>query len=201
MNRDRGLFGESRLEEFLVSTAETDADGMVKGVLSAVRRFADGAEQSDDITVLAFTYDIDPETEAAHSLNIRIPNEQSAIAQATEKFQAFAEEHGVPTQDIMRVNLAFDEILSNIISYGYEDDATHEIAIGVDVTPGQLVVSIEDDGLPFNPLARKEPDTSLSIEDRAIGGLGIHLVKNVMDEATYHRRQNGNCLVLSKNLE
>ena len=201
MNKDRGLFGESRLEEFLDSTTETDVDDMVKGVLSAVRRFADGAEQSDDITVLAFTYDTDPETEAAHRLDFRIPNEQKAIAQATEKFHAFAEEHGVPTQDTMRVNLVFDEILSNIVSYAYEDDATHEIKIGVELSRGKLVVSIEDDGIPFNPFAREEPDTSLSIEDREIGGLGIHLVKNVMDEATYHRRQNANLLVLSKNLE
>ena len=100
----------------------------------------------------------------------------------------------------MRVNLVFDEILTNIISYAYQDDAPHEIVIGVELTPTTLVVNIEDDGIPFNPFAREEPDTSLSIEERDVGGLGIHLVKNVMDEATYHRRQDANLLVLSKNL-
>jgi anti-sigma regulatory factor (Ser/Thr protein kinase) len=100
----------------------------------------------------------------------------------------------------MRVNLVFDEILSNIISYAYQDDAGHEIKIGIDLTAEKLLVSIEDDGIPFNPFAREEPDTSLPIEDREIGGLGIHLVKNVMDEVTYHRRQDANLLVLSKNL-
>jgi sigma-B regulation protein RsbU (phosphoserine phosphatase) len=200
MNNGRELFGEARLEEFLASAEENEVNGLVNGVLSAVRSFADGAAQSDDITLLSFTYDTAPETEAAHRLDIRIPNKQEAIADATDRFRTFAEEHGVPTQDVMRVNLVFDEILSNIISYAYQDDAGHEIKIGIDLTAEKLLVSIEDDGIPFNPFAREEPDTSLSIEDREIGGLGIHLVKNVMDEVTYHRRQDANLLVLSKNL-
>jgi sigma-B regulation protein RsbU (phosphoserine phosphatase) len=200
MNEGRELFGESRLEAFLTATRETGVEGLIDGVLSAVRTFADGAEQSDDITLLAFRYETDPDAATAQRLDIRIPNEHKAIAEATDRFRAFAEEYGVPTTDVMRVNLVFDEILSNIISYAYQDESEHEIAIGVDLTPGKLMVSIEDDGIPFNPFAREEPDTSLSVEDREIGGLGIHLVKNVMDEATYHRRQNANLLVLSKNL-
>ena len=104
------------------------------------------------------------------------------------------------TADAMRINLVFDEILSNVISYAYQDDAPHEIVISVELTPRRLVVSVEDDGLPFNPFAQEEPNTNIPIEDMEIGGLGIHLVKNVMDEFTYHRRQNANLVVLSKDL-
>jgi sigma-B regulation protein RsbU (phosphoserine phosphatase) len=200
MNKSRELFGESRLEKHLTSMDECEAHSVVSSVLSEVRKFADGAEQSDDITLLAFTFDADPEAAAVQRLDIRIPNDRNAIADATDRFKAFAEQHGVPAQDVMRVNLVFDEILTNIISYAYQDDAPHEIVIGVELTPTTLVVNIEDDGIPFNPFAREEPDTSLSIEERDVGGLGIHLVKNVMDEATYHRRQDANLLVLSKNL-
>ena len=198
MNKSRELFGESRLEAYLTAMDDTSVQAVVKGVLAAVRKFADGAEQSDDITLLAFKYDTDPG--AAHRLDIRIPNDREAIAEATERFGSFAQEHGIPTQDVMRVNLVFDEILTNIISYAYQGDDVHEITIGVDLGPRKLVVSIEDDGIPFNPFAQEGPDTGLSIEDREIGGLGIHLVKNVMDEATYHRRQDANLLILSKNL-
>ncbi len=200
MNKGRELFGESRLEEVLASTAESGVKGIVESVFSAVRTFADGAEQSDDITLLAVRYETEPETATAEKLAIRIPNEHQAISEVTEKFQAFAEEHGVSTADAMRINLVFDEILSNVISYAYQDDAPHEIVISVELTPRKLVVSIEDDGLPFNPFAQEEPNTNIPIEDMEIGGLGIHLVKNVMDEFTYHRRQNANLVVLSKDL-
>ena len=201
MNDGRELFGEQRLEAFLSSANEPVAEDIINGVQSAVEAFADGAEQSDDITLLAFRYEADPETTTVHKLNIRIPNEHEAISEAALQFEDFAEEQGLSNADAMRVNLVFDEILSNIVSYAYQDDSPHEIAIDVELTPEKLLVMIEDDGIPFNPLAREDPDTGLSIEDREIGGLGIHLVKNVMDEATYRRQQDANVLTLSKNLD
>jgi anti-sigma regulatory factor (Ser/Thr protein kinase) len=89
----------------------------------------------------------------------------------------------------------------NIISYGYVDKARHEIGIKVSLTHDAVVIVIMDDGLPFNPFTREEPDTELSIEERGIGGLGIHLVKNVMDEAYYKRHVDRNVITIVKYIE
>ena len=99
--------------------------------------------------------------------------------------------------------MVFDEILSNIISYayGYRDERKHEIKIVVELTAQRLVITIQDDAFPFNPFAREAPVTvGRSIEEREIGGLGIHLVQQVMDDATYKRQQNANVVTFCKYL-
>ena len=201
MNRDRELYGESRLEALLAGNASDSVQSLVDNVLVSVREFADEADQSDDITLLAFRYDAKPVDSDTQRLDLSITNELGAITDVAAAFEAFAERHRVPPADLARVNLVFDEILSNIISYGYEDDAIHEIHISVELTAQRLVVTIEDDGIPFNPFARKSPDTTACIEERPIGGLGIHLVQQVMDSATYQRRQNANVVIFSKEFE
>ena len=96
--------------------------------------------------------------------------------------------------------IVFDELLNNIISYGFSDDEDHEINIDVSVTSEQLVVTVADDGVPFNPFDRVGPDTSLSIEEREIGGLGVLLVTELMDQTHYQRRRNQNVVTLTMNL-
>ncbi len=101
----------------------------------------------------------------------------------------------------MKFNLVFDELLSNVISYAYRDEGEHEISIRIGFSGDRLSVAITDDGVPFNPLTAKVPDTSLSLEDREIGGLGIHLVRNLIDDISYHRRIDKNVLTLVKQLD
>jgi sigma-B regulation protein RsbU (phosphoserine phosphatase) len=201
MNGARELYGEGRLEALLAEYPQKGVESLVQDVLASVREFADGAEQSDDITLLAFSYDADPSGAGTERLEIRLANDISAIGDVVNRFEQFGEMHGVPAGDIMRVNLVFDEILSNIISYGYQDEEHHEIVVTVELTGRRLVVTIEDDGIPFNPFAREAPDTNAAIEDREIGGLGIHLVQQVMDSAIYQRRQNANVVIFSKAFE
>ena len=101
----------------------------------------------------------------------------------------------------MQVNLVFDELLNNIISYAFPDHDIRHIKIHVEYSGAQLLITIEDDGLPFNPFQQSEVDISLSVEDREIGGLGIHLVKNVMDEVKYERYKDCNIVTLVKQVE
>jgi len=96
------------------------------------------------------------------------------------------------------VAMVFDELLNNTISYGYQDDGEHTIDVQVDVYPRYLSVVIKDDGIPFNPFSLDDPDITLSIEEREIGGLGVHLVRNVMDDVSYERKVNQNVLTLLK---
>ena len=97
--------------------------------------------------------------------------------------------------------MVFDELLNNVISYAYQDDKEHEIEVRVEAARQRLVVSIADDGIPFNPFDADKPDTGLAIEDRMPGGLGIHLVLKVMDKVAYQRRTNKNVLTLVKNIK
>jgi sigma-B regulation protein RsbU (phosphoserine phosphatase) len=113
----------------------------------------------------------------------------------------FADKHNIPTPIAMKFNLALEEIFNNVISYGYRDEDKHEIQIRIELVNNRLTVTIEDDGVPFNPLSAKTPDTRSSLEEREIGGLGIHLVRNFVDNISYDRRIDKNILTLVKQLD
>ncbi|MDP2304289.1 MAG: ATP-binding protein [Ignavibacteria bacterium] len=100
-----------------------------------------------------------------------------------------------------KFNLAFEELLSNIVFYGYDDESIHEIEILFSYDIVKLSATIKDDGKAFNPLEKAEPDTSLSIDERKIGGLGIHLVRKMMDEVRYKREGEFNIFYFSKNIK
>ena len=85
-------------------------------------------------------------------------------------------------------------------SYAYDDGGEHWIDLRIELDPERLAVTVEDEGAPFNPFARAAPDTTLSIEERQIGGLGIHLVKRIMDEVSYVRRTHRNVVTIVKHL-
>ena len=99
-----------------------------------------------------------------------------------------------------KFNLVFDELLSNVITYAYRNDDEHEIEINIERARNRLTVTIADDGVPFNPLGAEIPDTTLSLADRDTGGLGIHLVRSLVDELSYQRRIDRNVITLTSQL-
>jgi sigma-B regulation protein RsbU (phosphoserine phosphatase) len=99
------------------------------------------------------------------------------------------------------VNLVLDELLNNVISYAFADEADHDIGVTFELSGDRLSVTISDDGSPFNPFAGSPPNTGLSIEEREIGGLGIHLVRSMMDEVSYNRRTDRNVVILVKYMD
>jgi serine/threonine-protein kinase RsbW len=119
--------------------------------------------------------------------------------------EAFLEELGeeweLPLPLVMSLNLALEEALANIITYGYDDTNPHEIAIEFLSDGKVLTISIIDDGHEYDPTVREDPDITLSVDDRPIGGLGIFLIKKIMDRVEYQRKNNKNHLVLTKNIE
>ncbi len=122
----------------------------------------------------------------------------------TDKIPAFLESQKgdfLLTQDLVfQINLALEELVVNIIDYGYQDDEEHEIHITLQQAQGTLVIVIEDDGAPFNPLTASEPDLDVSLEEREIGGLGIYLVRKLFDRMSYERRDTRNIVRLEKDL-
>ncbi len=132
---------------------------------------------------------------------ITIPNRLEEIDTVNNGFADFAAQVAIDNSVIRKIKMAFDELLNNTISYGYKDDNEHFIEVGVELLEGRLRITIEDDAIPFNPLSKETPNTSLGMEDREIGGLGIHLVRKMMDEVTYKRGIDKNLITLIKYLD
>lgn len=131
---------------------------------------------------------------------IRIANrleEMPGVASVVERFGA---EHKVPGQVINDVNVALDEVLSNIISYAYDHAERSEIVVRLACRAGEILVDIEDAGKPFDPLQAPAPDLGTTLEERKIGGLGIHFIKSLMDAVVYARVDGINRLQLRKKL-
>ena len=104
----------------------------------------------------------------------------------------------LPQKCLFEINLGLDELFTNIISYGFEDEIEHRIKFSLAREKKTLVVKVEDDGVPFNPLETAGPEPSQDLDSINIGGLGIHLVKKMMDDINYQRVEGKNRLVLKK---
>jgi anti-sigma regulatory factor (Ser/Thr protein kinase) len=100
-----------------------------------------------------------------------------------------------------KINLALEEIVSNIINYGFTNDAEHKIMISIKLIGDIVRTTITDDGEEFNPLEKEDPDSlDKPVEEREIGGLGIYFVKQFMDRVEYRRQDGENILIIEKNI-
>jgi sigma-B regulation protein RsbU (phosphoserine phosphatase) len=201
MDAGSNLFGEQRIIDYLSNMEGTEPKDTVDGLADAVDVYADEEPQFDDITILALRCNQSLDAADTEQLDLQISNELAEIGKAIEAFEAFSEETDLPMAIAMKANLVFDELLNNIVSYAFTDEGEHQIGVHIERSKDRLLLIIEDDGMPFNPFAQSEVDTTLSIEERDIGGLGIHLVMNVMDDVSYERRKDRNVVTLIKKLE
>ena len=190
------LFSDKRLAEFIFSYEFESVEDMVSATISEVNRFENEADQLDDMTVLAIQFLRTPEETAGPKLELTVPNRLSENSRVQKHFDTFAEDYGIPEKVRLKMNVVFDELLTNIISYAYQDNKEHDIGIKVELSADRLKVSMVDDGVPFNPLGVETPDTELPLEERKIGGLGIHLVRKMMDKVSYRRRIHKNVITV-----
>ncbi|UCH21610.1 MAG: ATP-binding protein [Deltaproteobacteria bacterium] len=133
--------------------------------------------------------------------SFKLKNNLSELDTLCRNLQQFGNSLGLTKKCIFQINLALDELFTNIISYGYPDSADHWINIAISHENGTLIIRIEDTGVPFDPDSVKTPELIDKIEDCRVGGLGIHLIKKLMDEIVYERCGNKNILTLKKNIE
>jgi sigma-B regulation protein RsbU (phosphoserine phosphatase) len=200
MNPNQEIFSDEQLETLLNESHFTSGENSVQICMQAVRAFENGAEQADDITIMAMEY-FGPElADQPNILNIVAKTELEEIDSVNERIEQFSRNRQVPDSIIGQIRMALDELLNNVISYGYPDENGEILEVATEITPEFVRVIIKDDGIPFNPFTGAEPDTTQSIEDREIGGLGIHLVTNIMDEVDYKREEDKNIVTLVKNL-
>jgi len=122
------------------------------------------------------------------------------VAEVNAAFAGFAEAHALPAAVRRSLNVALDELLANAFSHGRAGRDACSVTVEVELDQERVTVILTDDGTPFDPFGEDAPDTTLSVEERPIGGLGIHLVGQLMDQVSYQRREGHNVVVLVKQL-
>ena len=135
-----------------------------------------------------------------HGFRMSVGAQPGAVREVSAAFAELAEEHALPADVRRSINVALDELVANAHSHGQTGSEPHSVTVEVKVDRERVTVIFTDDGAPFDPFERDAPDTSLSVEEREIGGLGIHLVSQLMDQVSYERREGQNVVVLVKKL-
>jgi len=129
-----------------------------------------------------------------------IENQVNEITFLAEEVEKLASTWGLPQALAMNINLVIEEAVTNIIFYAFTDDKKHQIKITISVNNSMLTIRITDDGIPFDPLLYQKPDITSTAEERTVGGLGIFLISQMMDEIQYTRDKNQNILTLTKSI-
>lgn len=127
--------------------------------------------------------------------------DRSEIARVNAAFAEFADAHALPASVRRSLHVVLDELLSNTIVYGFAGREGGEVTVEAVLRTDRVCITLTDDGRPFDPFGMAAPDTAVPVEQRRIGGLGIHLVRHMMDEVSYHRLADRNVVVLTKRLK
>lgn len=134
-------------------------------------------------------------------LTVRLANRLEEIGRLATIVETFGATHGLSEGVIFALNLSLDEVVTNVISYAFADVQEHAIEVRLSLDAGILRAEVIDDGQPFNPIEVPPPDLDAPIEERRIGGLGVHIVREMMDELEYRREGGRNVLTLTKRAE
>ena len=133
-------------------------------------------------------------------MRIEVPCDTGEIARVAARIDAFCAVHAIGEATAHAVNLAVDELLANVMSYGLEGNRSPDIEVHVRLDESALTITVSDTGTAFDPTALEAPDLDADIEDRPIGGLGIHFVRQMMDSVSYTRRDGRNETTLRKHI-
>jgi sigma-B regulation protein RsbU (phosphoserine phosphatase) len=198
MDQAHRLYGEHRLATRFNANASGQCKDCIGALIGDLHGYAAGAEQSDDITMLTFKR-LAPGKPAVQRngdgcLELDIANNLDALATAIDRLDGFLEQQDASPRLAYVARLVLEELVANTIYYGYDDQDTHSIHLRFRIGPPAAMV-LEDDGHPFDPLAEApEPDLDTTAEDRAIGGLGIHMVRSMTASQEYQRKDGINRL-------
>lgn len=191
------LYGMDRLKNALNSVKNAAPAEILGAVKADIDKFVSGAPQFDDITMLCLEY----KAKMGERCVITVPAAAESIDKITEFINAELEKLDCPKKTQKQIDIAADEIFSNIAHYAYESkDGSAEIRLEKSDNPKAVTLTFTDSGIPYNPLEKPDPDVTLSADEREIGGLGIYIVKKTMDEVKYERKDGKNILSVTKYL-
>lgn len=191
-NIDHKLYGETRLIETINKVKDKDIKSILNDVLSDVKNYVGEAPQSDDITMLGFTLNF-----LSSPYSITIYPDKDSLLTVTDFINYKLEKLNISTSLKNKVEIAVDEIYSNIVKYG---DAS-KVSVSLELIEDKLKIDFIDNGYKFDPLSKEDPDISLKASERKIGGLGIFMVKKLSSSLTYEYRCNLNILCVEFDLK
>ena len=172
---------------------------LIAVMTDAVHQFVGDAEQSDDLTMMAIQY-IKKPRDVRFSKRIILPNDTKEVPTLAAFVDEVCEAVGFDAALTMKMNLAIEEAVVNVMEYAYPRGTHGDITVEAQANDVRLKFTIIDSGTHFDPTAQADVDTTLSAEDRPIGGLGIHIVRQYMDSINYERISGHNVLTLRKKL-
>jgi len=196
----RKQFGMNRVEEVLRGDCPIQPRELIETITRRVHQFVGDAEQSDDLTMLAIHY-TPKHFESRLTETLLIKNDVHEVSKFSAFMKSVMEKMGVETSLARKLRLAVEEAVVNVIDYAYPAGQEGDIEVRMMFDGETLKTVIIDSGVAFDPTAKEKADTSLSIEDRQIGGLGILLVRELMDSINYERAEGQNFLTLIKKLK
>ena len=130
------------------------------------------------------------------TFNLSIDNTFGALAEAQERVDAFLSSHSVPFEAAYAVRLSLEELVSNIIRHGYDDGASREIGVSLEILPRSIELTIDDDGRPFDPNSVAAVAVPSSLDEAPTGGMGLSLVRTIAGPIEYQRQDSRNCVTL-----
>lgn len=172
---------------------------IISMMTDAVHQFVGDAEQSDDLTMMAIQY-MQPQNGAKRIQSITLDNDTQEVPQLNNFVNEICKSAGLDEISSSQITVAIEEAVVNTMSYAYPVGTHGSVKIEVTATKESLEFTITDSGIPFDPTAQEEADTTLPANKRRIGGLGIHIVRQVMDSIHYERMGNSNVLTLKKQI-
>ena len=194
-NTDHELFGSDRMKDAL--KVGLSPEELISNVTTAVRSFVSEADQSDDQTMLVIKYS-KSQLDVRMQRSLSLTNNIADVPKLQEFVEKVCEKLKFDESMTMQMNLAIEEAVVNVMNYAYPPGVTGTISIEAQANDARLKFTIIDSGKPFDPTAKEEADTTLSLEERPIGGLGIYLVRQLMDSVNYERINDENILTLRK---
>lgn len=188
-----------KLAKKLQQSRTFNPTAILKSMTDAVSKFVGDADQSDDLTMLAIQY-TKHQKDLTYQRTLTLTNDLKRIPRLNSFIDDACEANGFDMPTTMQINLAIEEAVVNVMNYAYPTGTKGNITIEVKSNGQEAFFIISDTGKPFDPTAKPEVDTTLSAEDRSIGGLGIHLIRKIMDHINYERSNGHNILTLIKKI-
>lgn len=191
-NIRKELFGERRALETAAISGTLTASEQMERMQQAVHTFVDGAEQSDDLTMLVIRF-------MGNDNTLCMSNDIEELNKLEPFLNGIFEREHLDMSMLPQIDLALEEAVTNIIMYAYPEGEKGTAELTVEVADGQISATLIDSGTPFNPLQQQEANLDVSLEERKIGGLGIHLIREIMDVVEYAYEDGRNVLKMKKN--
>ena len=199
MNLMRKQFGLNRVKEIVSGHGQSSSKELLEMIAGKVKAFTQGAPQSDDLTMMAIRYTPHQEEDTLNE-TLLIKNHIKDVEQLNVFVGNITHRLGYEEDEARSIRLAVEEAVVNVVCYAYSEDQEGDIRIVAQANSQRLKFIITDSGIPFDPTEASQVDITLPAEERRIGGLGIHLVRELMDSINYEREDGKNILTLVKKI-